>query len=125
MNLGSREEFKAFLCTARQFFEILSGRSHQEPERLDEDIFSLLERFEDETIYTRLIAEVYTVEDLLEDEDDSLYYPSEDEGSDDRLSLEDFEIFEDEEESEDENLDLNEVRRLHRFEQSSLDFDDL
>jgi hypothetical protein len=115
-NLINREEHKAFLYAAKSFFE--EELRDKVPDRLSnrysQDIMLVLERFEDEKVYTRLISREYTVEDLLSDEEAFASLRQSDDESE-QLHLEDYEIFEDDgSEFEDENPGLNEIRRIAR-----------
>jgi len=116
VNLTNRREFLAALEAMEELYEEVQPRVVDDSKVIDEDISYVIERFEDMSIYTRLIKEVYDVNDLLEDE--GLLYESEidlDEDDDDYYPQEDFEFFEEGDiESEDDNIDLNEIRRLAR-----------
>jgi hypothetical protein len=115
-NLTTRREFKAFIDSARQLYESYLGVEHQPVERYDEDILQILDRFEEENLYSEIISAEYTVEDLLDDED--IYHYSdqdEDYDSDQSVVPMDYEVHA-EDDSEDEDVDpgFNEIRRLAR-----------
>ncbi|WPV08068.1 MAG: RNA-dependent RNA polymerase [Verticillium dahliae ormycovirus 1] len=113
-NLYTRSQFKAFFRTLREIFEISFDNSHEQIESVDEDILDILERYEEDMIYERLISNVYTQEDLLDDELDPLYFSDYDDDDSEQHSLEDFEILEDDSEAEDSDPGFNEIRRLAR-----------
>jgi hypothetical protein len=122
MNLRGRKEFTSFLNAAKSLFFETVGTGHHEIETVDEDILDILERYEEENLYTRLIQSVYNVEDLLDDESDSFPSSESDQGSEEEYPLQDFEEFEEgDSECEDNELTFNEIRRMAR--QGHLSFD--
>lgn len=112
-NLTCRKDFKAFMTAARALLKEYENYSPAEIYSVDEDILELLEKYEEENLYERIIASEYTVNDLLDDEGGSLYDDSFSE--EESQTYEDFENFE-EGDSEDEDSDpgLNEIRRIAR-----------
>jgi len=119
MNLCSRKEFKAFLDSAEELFYSDLSEFYTQPDTVDEDILELLERFEEDNLYTHIISEVYTVEDLLDDED-IFNLSLDDEDQEENFELEDFETYSDSDsEYGDSNPGFNEIRRLARESQHS------
>jgi len=116
MNLRGRNEFKAFLITAKALYE-REFQQHSPPDlyTVDEDILQILENFEEENLYSHIISDVYTAEDLLDDEGIYDLADSSFSDEDSEYSLEDFEVFDgDDSEAEDSDPGFNEIRRMAR-----------
>jgi hypothetical protein len=114
VNLCSRREYKAFLYAARAFWDECPREVPTELNTVDDDILELLERFEEEDLYTRLISDVYTVEELIEDDGYFNQFDSFSEESEIGRYGSDYEIDSDDSEVDSEGVDLNEIRRLGR-----------
>jgi hypothetical protein len=117
INLRDRTSFTAFLITAAALFETCCSSDPRSFESYDEDILQVLERFEEENLYSEIISSEYTVEDLLDDEGIYEDIFSDNDSDEDYNIPEDFEIFEEEDsETEDSDPGFNEIRRLARQE---------
>jgi hypothetical protein len=123
LNLRGEKEFKAFLRSARELLKEFADYEHPEPETVDEDILEILERYEEDRLYEKFIASEYKVEDLLDDESDLFMY-SEPDNDSESFSMCEFEEFEhSDSEAEDSDPGFNEIRRLARQGEMSLDQD--
>jgi hypothetical protein len=115
-NLTTRTMLKVALDTIE---EVLQPQKSEEEEEVilhsPHDVRDFLERFEDESLYRRVIASEYTIEDLLDSEsEDSLFYQdvsgSEMEVIDEGIEA----LIDDDSETEDDEPPLGTVRRLVR-----------